>query len=176
MKLTGLVVAMGLFGMGPGGALLDELKASYEKKRVERENELSEIVTPPGEQHHPQHPQHHDVHLLEGTLINPSSVQHRPTKNNNKLSQDVANEFVTHPFLPINTTSGRAQQLPVLPKVDLVVPPTMTPPPAVSSTQDFPWLSFMMTTTTTTTPSTKSPVPPKLPQIIVNKMDVRRRN
>ena len=158
MKLTGLVVAMGIFGMGPGTALLDELKASFEKKREEHDKELSDKVAPPGENQQKQQQQQQEAtpndnaHLLESTLINPSSVQRHPTKNN-PISQEVTHEFVTHPFLSVNTTrmdtkTGQQQQPPPK-KVDMVVPPTITPPqPSTTTTATtpttFPWLSFMM--------------------------------
>jgi hypothetical protein len=106
VKLAGLVVAMGLFGMGPGAVLLDELKASWEKRRAEQQREKDDhaaIVAPPGEE--PPDPQSrpHHVHPLDEVMLgNASSIQKHPI---NQLSSEEAHEFVTHPFSPMITVS-----------------------------------------------------------------------
>lgn len=100
VKLAGLVFAMGLFGMGPGTILLDEIKARWEKKRTDDEEETAALVAPPGETHlTKQTTQHRAPHMLEGTPSIPPQVQKRLSED---LAHEAAHDFVKHPFLPVN--------------------------------------------------------------------------
>jgi hypothetical protein len=147
VKLAGLVFAMGLFGMGPGTILLDELKAKWEKKRNDHseEEKVAAIVAPPGEEPtSKKKTQHHNPHLLEGTSNNnnPSPiVRKHPTE---MLSQEAAHDFVKHPFLPV-TAPANKQDKPASDSNTATIPMSTT----------IPWLSFMLGTSTENTSGEK---------------------
>ena len=132
-KLAGLVFAMGLFGMGPGTYLVDEIQAKLDSRKRIQEEEDAAIVAPPGEE-----PSKKGVsqtaHLIDGTTPSSSLPKH-PTS---KLSQDAAREYVTHPFLPITNVS-RTISSGETESTDTTVLQTENSPP-----KEIPWLSFMM--------------------------------
>ncbi|KAG7342734.1 hypothetical protein IV203_020678 [Nitzschia inconspicua] len=135
IKLAGLVFAMGLFGMGPGTILLDELKAKWEKKRenhFQSDDSIAAIVAPPGEEVPRKNTtRQHNPHLLEGTPHSPSPIRKHPTEG---LAHDSSPDFAKHPFIPVNYP---AQNLGKSASEDISVP-------KVPNT--IPWLSFMMWT------------------------------
>jgi hypothetical protein len=133
------------------------------QRREERLREKRNAVAPPDEaqptRNSTKHQQHH---LLDSTLlINPSSSQKLPT---NTITQDVAHDYFTHPFLPVTNgtptmdVSGMNAEandprihtplaIPItvavtkqVAKMDKTLPELATPATSTS----IPWLAFMM--------------------------------